>query len=182
MIRCLTITILSAVWLAPIESALSEDTCPTATFEDFQLFCKQLEGRWVGKIKLIHDWPGFNKKKGDVTEGHNLRRVVADGRVMEEIAFCAGSESRTLFFWDAGAKTIKIVLVTNGGITYSGCLGPQGEKWVCVFEGYMPTGEKMTGKNFCYIRDDGVQVLEGQTYLEGKPMAPLHDEYHKVSK
>jgi hypothetical protein len=40
----------------------------------------------------------------------------------------------------------------------------------------------IVGRNVVYIREDGIQVLEGQTYLEGEPMAPLHDEYRKVSK
>jgi hypothetical protein len=182
MCRTSTLVILSALWLVATVSVLAEDNPPTATFQDFQEFSKKMEGRWVAKIKLIHDWPGFEKKKGEITEGHSLRRIVADGHALEDIGLCAGSESRALFYWDAGLKTIKIVLVTNAGITYSGSLGRNGDQWICIFEGRMPDGQKMTGKNVCFFKKDGTQVLEGQTYLEGKPMDPLHDEYRKVSK
>jgi hypothetical protein len=65
----------------------------TASYEDFLEWGNRLEGRWVGKVTLIADWPGFNKKAGDVVESHVTYRWVADKRGLEQVETGAGNES-----------------------------------------------------------------------------------------
>ena len=95
--------------------AFAQEAKPTATFDDFLEWGKRLEGRWVGEIKLVADWPGYDKKKGEVVQGNVTYRWRADKKAIEEIAFEAQAECRRLHFWDAGTKQIKILNIDSGG-------------------------------------------------------------------
>ena len=54
----------------------------TSTPEEFQEFTSLMSGRFRSEIKLIHDWPGNEKKRGDVIHGMRFMRKVADGAAM----------------------------------------------------------------------------------------------------
>ena len=38
-----------------------------STRADFKEFCKAMEGRWIGEVVWVADWPGFGKKGDKVT-------------------------------------------------------------------------------------------------------------------
>ena len=81
----------------------AEQGKPTASYEDFLEWGNRLEGRWVGKITLIADWPGLDKKQGDVVVGHLTRQWAVDKRALKESSFLVNSETTTLHYWDAAA-------------------------------------------------------------------------------
>ena len=55
---------LAIVVLALPISSMAQEKDIKASFEDFQEWGNRLEGRWVGEIKLVADWPGLGRKAG----------------------------------------------------------------------------------------------------------------------
>lgn len=164
-------------------SALAQEKAPTATYEDFLEWGKRLEGRWVGKVTLIADWPGFDKKRGDVVESHWTIRWIADKRGLEQIETLAGNEARRLHYYDVSSKQIKVVYVDSGGTTWVGSAGRSGDNdWPWTLVGHLHDGTKNEAKGVVILKGDGKMVIEGTGTLGGKELPKLHDVYKKVSK
>ena len=45
-----------------------------STRADFRKLCKAMEGRWIGEVVWVADWPGFGKK-GDKFTGYSDFRI-----------------------------------------------------------------------------------------------------------
>jgi hypothetical protein len=178
---CLSL-LASVLFILPETVLLADEARPTATYEDFLEWGNRLEGRWVGKITLIADWPGLNKKKGDVVPGHVTYRWVADKRGIEESAYLANEEAKRLHYWDAGSGQIKLVSVTSGGTTFVVSMGRDGNKWPWTAQGSLAAGTKMEGTGVDTLTTDGRFVVDGTVSLGGKELPELHDVYEKVSK
>ena len=175
--------ILTAIlFILPATMVFADEAKPTATYEDFVEWGNRLEGRWVGKVVLIADWPGLDKKKGEVVPGHVTYRWVADKRGLEETEFIANEEAKRLHFWDVGSKQIKIVSVTSGGTTFLVCIGRDGDKWPWTAVGHLADGTKMEGSGVDTLTANGRFVVDGTVSLGGEKLPHLHDVYEKVSK
>ena len=153
----------------------------TATSEDFLEWGKRLEGRWVGEIKLVADWPGYDKKKGEVVQGNVTYRWRADKKAIEEIAFEGQAECRRLHFWDAGTKQIKILNIDSGGTSWTACIGRDGDKWPWTVDGSLADGTKMGGSGVDTFTPDGKFIVDGTILLGGEKQPPLHDVYQKAA-
>ena len=51
----------------------------SSTKAEFKEFAQVMSGRFQSDIKLIHDWPGQDKKKGDRISGIRVGKMIADG-------------------------------------------------------------------------------------------------------
>ncbi len=171
-----------AAGAAPGRAVTGAEPTPTASYEDFLEFGRRMEGRWVGQVKLIHDWPGHDKRKGDVITSNSTVRWVADKRGLEEVSLGGGSEGRSLHFWDAAARQIKIVTTNSGGHTWVVNVGRQGDRWPWTLKGSLKDGAVFEGIGVVVFPGDGKYVIEGKCTIGGKPTDPLHDVYTKVSK
>ena len=49
--------------------------------EEFKAYQSAMEGRWVGEVTWIADWPGVGKK-GDKVTGYSAMRAAADGHAL----------------------------------------------------------------------------------------------------
>ena len=179
-----TVTLIASFMLILAASvALAEDARVTASYEDFVEWGDRLEGRWVGKVTLIADWPGLDKKKGETVIGHVSRRWAADRRVIEESSFLANEEGRTMHYWDAAANQIKLVSVSSGGTTWVGSIGRDGDdKWPWTAEGTLPDGTKMEASGCDTLTRGGRQVVDGIVFSGDEKLPKLHDVYERVSK
>ena len=89
-----------------------------STRADFKEFCKAMEGRWIGEVIFVTDWPGLSKK-GDKVTGYTDFRISHNGNVLEG-RFNAGPGSGAgLFHYDAGKKQIQGRWVSSGGSVWN---------------------------------------------------------------
>ena len=52
---------------ASVAQAAASTVKMQTTRADFQKYCKAMEGRWIGEVVWVADWPGFGKKGEKVT-------------------------------------------------------------------------------------------------------------------
>ena len=178
-------TMIAALLVVVSASAVmaGEKGKPTATYEDFLEWGNRLEGRWVGKVTLIADWPGLDKKKGEVVAGHVSRRWVADKRGFVTTSYVANGEDRDFAYWDAAAKQIKLFIVGSGGTTWVVCVGRDGDgQWPWTAVGSLPDGTKTKGHGCDTLKGDGRHVIAGTIFIGDEELPKLHDVYERVSK
>jgi hypothetical protein len=176
-----TTSMLMAFLLLVTTVAFAGEAKPTATTEDFLEWGNRLQGRWVGKITLIADWPGYDKKKGEVVQGLVTYRWCVGKKAIEESALEGQAECRRLHFWDAGTKQIKIVNIDSGGTSWTACIGRDGDKWPWTVEGHLPDGSKMEGTGVDTLKADGEFIVDGTVLVGGVKQPPLHDVYQKAT-
>ena len=124
------------------------------TREDFKNWCSQLEGRWIGDVTFVTDWPGSGKK-GDKVTAYWQGRVSEDGNVMVT-KFIGGSGSTTgLMYYDAAAKRISWTHVGSGGVVVQSTLWPDGDKWIENVDLTLPDGTKGRMKCIFIFTDSG---------------------------
>ena len=46
-------------------------------------------------LELIADWPGINRKQGEVVSGHVTYKWIVDKQALEETSFIADGEAST---------------------------------------------------------------------------------------
>lgn len=182
MYRTLTLVVLWTLWLFGGVPAQAEEKKLTATFQDFQEWGKRLEGRWISKITFIDKWPGQDKKQGEVVTGHATYRWLADKHGLEEVNIAGNSESRTLHYWDAAARQIKLVIVGSEGTTWVVSMGRKGDKWPWIAKGSLHDGTKVEGEGEDTLTADGNFFVAGRVFKGGKELPKLHDVYKKLSK
>lgn len=153
-----------------------------ASYEDFLEWGKRLEGLWTGTITVIADWPGLNKKQGEVIPSHLICRWALDKQALEETETLANSTARRLHYWDAVAKRIKIVSVDTEGETWTATIGRDGDHWHWSVQGSLHDGTEMTGKGISTLTADGnlPYLVDGNLTLGGKELPVLHDVYRKA--
>jgi hypothetical protein len=166
--------ILSATSHHGAARAGDDDSKSQATRADFQKYCSINEGRWIGNVTWVTDWPGFGKK-GDKITGYFEARRSEDGNTLIT-RFLAGAGSETgLAFFDPAAKQIRWVTVSSGGTVFRSTYTPIGDNWRQDSDVTLPDGTK--GK----IRCDLVYTNGGKNltiHINGK----LGDEVIKDQK
>ena len=143
-----TLAVLIAVLLA--RPAIGQET----TRDDFKKRCSLIEGRWIGDVTWVTDWPGFGKK-GDKVTAYFEGRVTEDGNAVVT-KFFGGSGSETgLVYYDAAAKRIHGNFVSSGGTVFRLTIWPDGDKWIHAVDVTLPDGTKGAMKNVFVFADDG---------------------------
>ncbi len=109
--------------------------------EDFKEFCDAFQGRWVGKVTWVADWPGLGKR-GETVTAYIEARYIEDGQGML-LKFFGGNGSATLLTaYDARAKQIKSMWVGSGGGVTHTVIQKQNGKWVEKGTGSLVDGRK----------------------------------------
>gem|GEM_PF-3352685 len=156
----------------------------TSTAEEFQEFADAMTGRFRSDIRLIHDWPFHEKKKGDLIKGLRTGQSIAEGMGF----FCtdtagAGNLSE-MYFYNASTQQIQCNGVANGGTSWHVDLWKAKDNhWGWKLTGSLPDGTSMKGSGTWVILDGGKQIdliSEGFTIGDEKT-DPLHDRYYRIS-
>jgi hypothetical protein len=170
--------LLSAHLVTGITPAFSQDS----TRADFDSFCKAMEGRWVGDVVWIADWPGIGKK-GDRVTCYCEIRIAEDGNALIG-KFYGGEGSGTwLTVYDAAKKEIRETGVNSGGTQTTHIYKKNGDgTWTDKMSGSNADGSTIKGEFFVEISDKGNRhSWSGKSMTGGKPNDPLQDVWRRVS-
>ena len=153
-----------------------------STRADFNEFAKTMQGRWVGDVTWITDWPGWGKK-GDKITCYAENKIAEDGNAVI-LRFYGGSGSGTgITVFDAGSKQIKETFVSSGGTVWTTVFFKKDGKWVNIQSGSNADGSKVEAKNMLSISDNGNKhTWTGTTKIGGKNVDELNDVWRRVSK
>ena len=178
--KLLLSVLLVLIFLFPLTtSVLLGQTSSRAEFEEY---CKAMEGRWVGDVTWIADWPGWGKK-GDKITGYWEGRITADGNALLGVFYGGNGMGTGITYYDPGTKQIKGVSVSSGGSVWNNVLFKKDGKWQQLSTGSNPGGSKIEEKNTLTISNDGnTGTWTGTGTIGGEKMDPLHDVWRRVSK
>lgn len=149
---------------------------------DFDDFCKAMEGRWVGDVVWIADWPGLGKK-GDRVTCYCEMTITEDGNALIGKFFGGGGSGTWLTVYDAGKKQIRETSSNSGGtvFTYVYAKAKDGNL-KCRMSGSNPNGDKLKGQFLVTVSDNGnTHSWSGSSTTAGKPNDDLQDVWKRVS-
>ena len=153
-----------------------------ASEEDFQAYRKAMEGRWIGEVTWIADWPGFGKK-GDKVTAYSEIRAAADGRVLVGQFYGGDGTARWITAYDAGARQIRDMGANSGGATQTCVIFRQEGQWRRRCSGSLADGTKTEGEYTVHISDDGnTHMWRGSTTVGGEAADPLQDVWKRAGK
>ena len=152
------------------------------TREDFEKRCSLMEGRWIGDVTWVTDWPEFGKR-GDKVTAYFEGRVTEDGNAVVT-KFFGGSGSETgLVYYDAAAKRIHGNFVSSGGTLFRLTIWPDGDKWIHAVDITLPDGTKGAMKNVCVFAADGKTLtIHRNGYVGDDVVNDQKDVWRRVSK
>ena len=151
-----------------------------STRADFKEFCKAMEGRWIGEVVWVADWPGFGKK-GDKVTGYSDFRISRDGS-MKQRPFNAGTGAGIgLYHYDAGKKQIQGRWVSSGGNVWNLVIYKKNGQWHEEETGSVADGRPIEISAIRHISDDGkTHRRSGPVKIDGKDQDPLQDVWRHV--
>ena len=150
----------------------------TSTREEFEEFCKLFEGRWIGEVKWVADWPDLGKK-GDVATCYLDIDQVEDGNAMTGKFYGGAGSGTVLWVYDSGSKTISGLVVYSGGMVSQLKYFKDGDQWIETGSGTLPDGRKTQGRST--MTWDGNKLrLQGQGTIDGKPNDPRDDKWQRL--
>jgi hypothetical protein len=153
-----------------------------STRQDFHEFCKAIQGRWVGDVTWVADWPGFGKR-GDKVTAYWEGRLAEDGNILIGKFFGGDGSETSLIYFDAGAKQIRWTMVSSRGAVTQSVVYRKDGKWRQAGNGSLPDGTRTEYTSTAIISDDGNQwIWEGSGNVGGEPTADQHDVWRRVSK
>lgn len=153
-----------------------------ATRGDFQKLCADMQGRWVGDVTWITDWPELGKK-GDKVTAYWLGTVCEDGNVLNG-KFMGGNGSETsMAYFDPAAKRIRSLAVDAGGSILRSIVYRKDGNWIQEQEVIKPDGTQ--GKLVCVgtITDGGnAWTWEFNGKIGDDEIKDQKDTWRRVSK
>lgn len=164
------------------KEAAAKSSSQDTTAADFAEFRKMMEGRWIGKVTWVADWPGLGKQ-GDVVTGYMDIRSDGDGNVL--VGEFDGGEGSGLGMWyyDAAARRIRVTYVDSGGTVDTLTYFKQDGQWIESGTGSLRDGTKTSYKGTMEFSDDGTNLtFRGQGKVGGKPTADRNDVWRRVYK
>lgn len=166
--------------LLPAAAAADAATQAPALDTPLQEFGEMVVGRWVGKLTMLVDWPGFGKK-GDTVTGQVTFQWTADRRGLEGADFLGSGTNRALYFWDPVAKKIRHMQIDSGGTTWEGWIWKEDGHWISKGTGSHADGTKYEGKMAILIRDGNQLVYKGTIAVAGGNAEAFEDVYTRAS-
>ena len=153
-----------------------------STRRDFEEFCRAWEGRWVGEVTWIADWPSLGKE-GDKVTAYWEGRVVADGHAMTATFFGGDGAGPSLIFFDPSVKQIKWISVDSGGTTRLGVIFKEGTAWRQKTDITKADGTKIEYWNTVTISEDGnVHTWTGSGTTGDQKIEGQRDVWRRVSR
>lgn len=150
--------------------------------KDFQDLCLAMEGRWVGQLTCVADWPGFGKK-GETLNAHGEVTVTADGNALIDRFYAGNGSGVSLIVLDPAAKQIKVSYVNSGGGVHQSVYYRDNGKWVYKASGSNPDGTRYESVSTITITENGnTQTWTGPLTVGGQKVGEQHDVWRRVSK
>ena len=172
---------LSLAFILVCSPLVAEET--TATRKEFDEFARLLTGRFASEIKLIHDWPGHTKKRGDVIAGIRMVTKVADGSAFMVTDAAGTGIGKELCVYNTSTKQIESLIVFTGGTVMKVVTWKEtSKKWNWVLTGSLEDGKKIKGRGYWEFKNKGKQLhlISDNFTIGGKPADKLHDKYIRV--
>ena len=165
---------------APVAQAGASTGKMQTTRADFQKYCKAMEGRWIGEVVWVADWPGFGKK-GEKVTGYSDFRISHNGSVMQG-RFNAGPGSGIgLYHYDAGKKQIQGRWVSSGGSVFNQVIYKKDGQWHNHETGSVADGRPIVMSSIHHFSDDGkTHRRTGSAKIDGKDQGPLQDVFRHI--
>lgn len=162
--------------------AQADANLPPSSRQDFEEYCKSWEGRWIGDVTWVADWPGLGKK-GDKVTAYFDAKIIEDGNALLA-RFHGGNGSATLLtVYDPARKLIKERYVISNGFVSDGVIYKQDGAWHFRDSGALADGRKTTAIGKRTTTDGGnTHTLTSTGTLDGKPTDPQNDVWRRVSK
>jgi hypothetical protein len=153
-----------------------------STRSDFQDYYQGIQGRWVGDVTWIADFPGLGKK-GEKVTAYWEGRVSEDGNVLIGKFFGGNGAESSLTYFDAAAKQIKATAVDSGGTVTQLVVYKKDGKWTQNGQASLPDGTKIEFTCAATISEDGkTWVWEGSGKVGDKPTAEQHDVWRRANR
>jgi hypothetical protein len=146
--KAVTVCIILIAGLTP--SVLGQEATP----EDFAKFCADIQGRWVGDVTWVIDWPGLGNKGEKVTAYWEGRTSLEGNLLLGKYHGGTGTDTGMTFF-DPARKRIRAVSVNSGGTIMESIVYLQEGKWIQETEVTLPDGVKGRLKSIGTITDGG---------------------------
>jgi hypothetical protein len=111
-------------------------------------------------------------------------RWIADKKGIECEDFIGNTTGKTITYWDGPTKRIRDFHIGSAGMTWQGVTWKVSHnKWAWKnVGGGLRDGQKLEGGGYCIFSDGGnTMTITGTLTLGGKKIAPLHDEYRRLS-
>ncbi len=186
LVAALTTCCLSVVtWFNSSQSTQTANAAEPAgkiqsTQADFQEFCKSMQGRWIGEVIWITDWPGFGKK-GDKVTAYSEFTHSDNGHVLRG-RFNGGPGSGTaMFFYDAGKRQIQGQWVSSGGTVWNITTYKKDGQWHHDETGSIADGKPITSSITRHVSDDGkTHRMSGTVEIDGEALDPVRDVWHRI--
>ena len=148
--------------------------------EDFEEFCRVMEGRWIGDVIWITDWPGFGKK-GDKVIAYQEWRVVEGGKGLLGRFYGGPGSGSTLVRYDVRTRQIRDRSVSSGGSVWNHLIYKKDGKWHYKTSGSTGEGKKITGSSIRHISDDGkTHRWLGTWEIDGNKLDPLRHVFRRI--
>ena len=159
----------------------SSSFAQTSSPQDFERVCDLMEGRWVGDVTWLADWPGLGKRGDKSVAFLNCSRA-EDGKGLA-IKFFGGSGSATgLAAYDAVNKKIHHIFVVSGGYYGDQEIRVEGDQLTFVGKGSLPDGREHSTTVIRKFSDNGNQFVDTETgEIEGEPTDKAPQTWRKVS-
>jgi len=161
-------------------------TLPTiaqgSTRQEFKEYCRFLQGRWIGDVTWVADFPGYGKR-GDKVTCYFEGKVAEDGNVLTA-RFIGGTGAGTgLYYFDPGTKEIKSLWVNTGGGVERGTIRKSGDKWIVETSGNLKDGTETKYTTTVTSSDDGnSSTRTGSGTVGGKKADDQHDVWRRLDK
>ena len=155
----------------------------TSTHQEFNEFAAAMIGSFRSDIRLIHDWPGHEKKKGDRISGTRVARPVADGSGFIATETAGAGVQTEVFRYNALTRKIECVGIANGGTTWNSIIWKGAPtRWNWKVKASLKDGTPIKGTGAWVIVDGGKQLdfVSNDIVIGDAPADRLHDRYYRV--
>ena len=183
MLTCLAGFFYSMVSVAPINAVEADKKVKTTSSQkDFKEFCETVEGRWIGEVIWITDWPGFGKK-GDKVTAYSEFTVGEGGNVMTGRFYAGPGSGTVLAHYDARTRQIWERAVSSGGNVWNHLIYKHDGAWHVQTTGSTADGKKISGTSIRSFSDKGkTQRWSGAWSIDGKKLDPLRDVFRRLDE
>ena len=160
--------------------AADGDNKMQSTRADFKEFCQAMQGRWIGEVIWITDWPGFGKK-GDKVTAYSDFRISHNGHVLLG-RFNGGPGAGTgMVHYDAGKRQIQARWVSSGGSVWNQVIYKQDGLWHELETGSVADGKPIRSSLVRHISNDGkTHRRSGTVKIDGKMVDPVRDVWRRI--
>lgn len=165
-----------------VNASLCESRAQESTREDFNDYCRMMEGRWIGDVVWVADWPGFGNK-GDKVTAYLDWKVTDGGHALVGKYYGGAGSGTILTCFDAGSRQIKETAVSSGGTVWNTIIFRKDGKWMSKSTGSNPDGSEIVGNSVINISDDGkTHRMSGSTTIGGEKVDELRDVWRRLGK